>query len=224
VGFLQKHNVPTLPLRTWSPRCHFSRRGPQKIQRLDRMFSREMKIQSSTCIFNATSSNQVQCIRIKICRNHPKTGLAQSVERWPFKPVVVGSSPISGVPFFMLFLEYHCHFIKIFRNLTSPILFFINWSCCTKFCQICNLLTFHIVLLDILQLPSICFSTSREESILCCSSTITFRDDSRHMMVMILTSQVDEQCPEESPRKPSKEAVRIHPLSLRGRRHEIIPE
>jgi hypothetical protein len=25
------------------------------------------------------------------------TGLAQSVERWPFKPVVVGSSPISGV-------------------------------------------------------------------------------------------------------------------------------
>jgi hypothetical protein len=25
------------------------------------------------------------------------TGLAQSVERWPFQPVVVGSSPISGV-------------------------------------------------------------------------------------------------------------------------------
>jgi hypothetical protein len=30
-----------------------------------------------------------------------KTGLAQSVERWPFKPVVVGSSPISGVPHFV---------------------------------------------------------------------------------------------------------------------------
>ena len=29
--------------------------------------------------------------------NSQGTGLAQSVERWPFKPVVVGSSPISGV-------------------------------------------------------------------------------------------------------------------------------
>ena len=31
------------------------------------------------------------------------TGLAQSVERWPFKPVVEGSSPLSGDIFFLLF-------------------------------------------------------------------------------------------------------------------------
>ena len=29
-------------------------------------------------------------------REHGNAWLAQSVERWPFKPVVVGSSPTSG--------------------------------------------------------------------------------------------------------------------------------
>ncbi|KAK1930684.1 hypothetical protein P3T76_014005 [Phytophthora citrophthora] len=33
------------------------------------------------------------------------TRLAQSVERWPFKPVVVGSSPTGGACFFAIFRQ-----------------------------------------------------------------------------------------------------------------------
>ena len=42
------------------------------------------------------------------------TGLAQLVERWPFKPVVVGSSPISGDNYYLFFhnvKHYTKHYI-----------------------------------------------------------------------------------------------------------------
>jgi predicted HTH domain antitoxin len=68
---------------------------------------------ASEISFNKTFETRVhlrkekKCLKkVKLIRDNffhakaPETGLAQSVERWPFKPVVVGSSPISGDPFF----------------------------------------------------------------------------------------------------------------------------
>jgi hypothetical protein len=56
------------------------------------------------------------------------TGLAQSVERWPFKPVVVGSSPISGVRFLFTLQIYVISGYIILWN-------FCDINFVTKFCD-----------------------------------------------------------------------------------------